>query len=162
MKKSILTLLVCLALVSNTTAQSAAKAVYFEIGGPGVSSLNYDMRFGKSEGGTGLRAGIGGFSLGSAGDRFTAIFVPLGFNYIKSKDSRNYFELGGGITPVFLSSGSSSGNNEKLSSTFGYLDIGYRLQPKEGGFFFRAAINPVFNKYFFWPYYGGVSFGYKF
>jgi hypothetical protein len=34
------------------------------------------------------------------------------------------------------------------------------------GFFrsidFRVAINPVFGKGFFWPYYGGVSFGYKF
>jgi hypothetical protein len=51
---------------------------------------------------------------------------------------------------------------DAFSTTFGHLNFGYRLQPKEGGFFFRAAINPVFGKDFFFPYYGGIGFGYKF
>jgi hypothetical protein len=140
-----------------------AKAVYFEIGGPGLASINYDMRFTKSEDGIGGRIGMGGFSIGTSGDRTTALFIPIGINYIKSKNGKNYFELGAGVTPVIIKETSSfTSTSDNFNSTFGHLNIGYRLQPKEGGFFFRAAINPVFGKGFFWPYYGGLAFGYKF
>ena len=145
----------------NTDATSPAKAIYFELGGPGVASFNYDMRFTKSEKGIGGRIGIGGFSIGSSGERTTAIFIPIGINYIASKDERNYFEVGGGVTPVIIND-NTSGSSDNFRSTFGHLSIGYRLQPREGGFFFRAAITPVFGKNFFWPYYGGIAFGYKF
>ncbi len=146
------------------SGSSPAKAMFFELGGPGLASINYDMRF-KGEDGIGARVGFGGFSINTDGDRQTAIFIPLGLNYIKSKDGKNYIEFGGGVTPVIIKQTSSNGissSSDNFSSTFGHLDIGYRLQPKEGGFFFRAAINPVFGKGFFWPYYGGVAFGYKF
>jgi hypothetical protein len=36
------------------------------------------------------------------------------------------------------------------------------MQPRSGGFTFRAFINPIFGSFGFVPYYGGVSFGYKF
>jgi hypothetical protein len=142
-------------------ATAPAKAFFFELGGPGVASLNYDMRFTKSESGIGGRVGIGGFSIGGSGDRQTVVFIPLGINYITSKDGKNYLEVGGGVTPVILND-NTAGTSDNLTTTFGHLDIGYRLQPRDGGFFFRAAINPIFGKGFFWPYYGGVAFGYKF
>lgn len=142
-------------------ATAPAKAVYFELGGPGIASINYDMRFTKSESGIGGRIGFGGFSIGSGTERTTAVFIPVGINYLMSKDQKNYFEVGGGITPVIIND-TYSGNNDNFTSTFGHLNIGYRLQPKEGGFFFRIAVNPIFSKDFFWPYYGGVAFGYKF
>ena len=141
--------------------QKPAKAAYFELGGPGVASLNYDMRFTKSESGFGGRVGIGGFSLGTDGERSTVLFIPLGVNYITGKDGKNYFEVGGGVTPVIVND-TYDGTTDNFRSTFGHLSIGYRMQPKNGGFFFRAAINPVFGKGFFWPYYGGIAFGYKF
>jgi hypothetical protein len=154
--------------IITNSACAQAKVLFFELGGPGIASLNFDTRFTKSESGIGGRIGFGGFSIGTSGDRQTAVFIPVGLNYIMTKDNKNYLELGGGITPVIYKetytgsiSGSSSGSNN-FSSTFGHLDIGYRLQPKDGGFFFRAAVNPVFGKGFFWPYYGGVAFGYKF
>ena len=50
--------------VSAATAQGPAKAIFFELGGPGLASINYDMRFSKSEKGLGARAGVGGFSIG--------------------------------------------------------------------------------------------------
>ena len=127
--------------------------------------LNYDMRFTKSEKGIGGRVGFGGFSIGTGDARTGAIFVPLGLNYLLSKDERNYFELGGGVTIVNAKASVNNGttNNEvTFGSTFGHVSFGYRLQPKDGGFFFRAAINPVFGKGFFIPYYAGVAFGYKF
>ncbi len=147
------------------TIFAQAKSVFFELGGPGLASLNYDMRFTKNENGIGGRVGIGGFSLGfnegGTSTRSTVIFVPLGVNYLIGKDTKNYFELGGGVTPVFTSA-TVDNESENFSSTFGHLNFGYRLQPQNSGFTFRAFITPVFGKFGFFPYYGGVSFGYKF
>lgn len=145
-----------LALVVNSAFSQAAKAVYFELGGPGLASFNFDTRFSKKEDGIGGRIGFGGFSIDGTG----AVFIPVGLNYLIGKDGKNYFELGAGVTPVV--SFDSYDNSGAFTTTFGHLNFGYRLQPRDGGFFFRAAINPVFGKGFFFPYYGGVAFGYKF
>lgn len=147
---------------STSFSQQAAKAVYFELGGPGLASFNFDTRFSKKADGIGGRIGFGGFSI----DQVGAMFIPMGLNYILSKDQRHFFELGAGVTPVFAFDNNNDGYNDDdggtFEATFGHLNFGYRLQPAEGGFFFRAAINPVFGKGFFVPYYGGVSFGYTF
>ncbi len=133
-----------------------AKSVYFELGGPGLASVNFDTRFSKTEGGFGGRLGVGGFSIADE----TAVFIPLGVNYLLGKDNKNYFEVGAGVTPVLTSIDDDNGSN--FSTTFGHVLFGYRMQPANGGFTFRAFINPVFGKGFFVPYYGGLSFGYKF
>lgn len=131
-----------------------AKSVYFELGGPGLASINFDSRFSKGEAGLGGRIGVGGFSVDGEG----LVFVPIGLNYILGKDNKNYFEMGAGVTPVF-----GTGNTgDNFSETFGHLLFGYRMQPANGGFTFRAFISPVFGSGSFIPYYGGVSFGYKF
>jgi hypothetical protein len=135
----------------------AAKSVYFELGGPGLASFNFDTRFSARQDGIGGRIGIGGFSI----DGSSAIFVPIGLNYLLGKDGKNYFELGGGVTPVFVSDDLTD-DDDNFTGTFGHLMFGYRLQPRNGGFTFRAFISPVFSGGFFLPYYGGVSFGYKF
>ncbi|MGG9972795.1 hypothetical protein ACQ33O_13465 [Ferruginibacter sp. SUN002] len=148
--------------------ESPAKVAYFELGGPGFASLNYDMRFTKSEKGIGGRVGIGGFSLGEAGNRSTAIFIPIGINYMfggNDSEGKRYFEIGGGMTVVSTKDtydNGSGSSTDKFSTSFGHLNFGYRMQPQDGGFFFRATLNPLFGKGFFWPIYGGVSFGYKF
>lgn len=150
--------IVMLLFSTNLKAQTAAKAIYVEIGGPGLASVNYDMRFQKKEDGLGFRVGLGGFSI----DGESAVFVPLGLTYLLGKDERNYFELGGGVTIVSTSSKNSIQSSDNFATTFGHLYFGYRLQPKNGGFLFRAGITPVFNKDGFIPYYAGISFGYKF
>ena len=142
--------------VSAATAQGPAKAIFFELGGPGLASINYDMRFSKSEKGLGAGAGVGGFSIGRGNERGTAIFIPLAVNYIMSKNERDYFELGVGVTPVILREIFSE-EGKTFSRTFGHVNIAYRLQPKAGGLFFRAAITPIFSRSFFWPYYMGFS-----
>lgn len=151
MKKTIILLLV----ITFLSKPSMAQSMYVELGGPGLASINFDTRFSKSNGGFGGRAGIGGFSIDGSG----IVFVPLGVNYLLGKDDKHFFELGGGVTPVFAT-GELAGDN--FSSTFGHVLFGYRLQPGDGGFTFRGFISPVFGKGFFIPYYGGVSFGYKF
>ncbi|MDX1938444.1 MAG: hypothetical protein SFU21_15090 [Flavihumibacter sp.] len=155
MKKLLLSLAFITALHSLGTAQSA-KSVYAELGGPGLASFNFDTRFTGKEDGIGGRIGFGGFAIDGSG----ILFLPIGVNYLMGKDQKNYFELGAGVTPVFATGDITNDGN--FSTTFGHLLIGYRLQPKDGGFTFRAFISPVFGQGAFVPYYGGVSFGYKF
>ena len=152
MKKLFIILFGMIAVSQTSTAQS----VYAELGGPGLASLNFDTRFSKTNGGFGGRVGVGGFSIDGSG----IVFVPVGLNYLISKDNRNFFEVGAGVTPVFGSGDLADGDN--FSSTFGHVLLGYRMQPADGGFTFRAFISPVFGSGYFIPYYGGVSFGYKF
>ena len=114
----------------------------------------------------GFRVGVGGYTLtdnygDGYSDKNTALFIPLGLNYLLGKDGKNYFETGAGVTIVSISNSYNNGSDQ-FSTTFGHLYFGYRLQPKKGGFLFRAGIVPIFNKYGFIPYYAGISFGYKF
>jgi hypothetical protein len=154
MKKIAISALVFISSVTIANSQ-AAKSVFFELGGPGLASINFDTRFSSREDGLGGKIGVGGFSIDGEG----ALFVPIALNYLIGKDGKNYFEIGGGVTPVFVSSNST---DENFTSTFGHLNFGYRLQPKNGGFTFRAFVSPVFGSWGFFPYWGGVSFGYKF
>ena len=147
MKKVLFLFFVSLVLSKIGAAQ--AKSVIFELGGPGLASINFDSRFSKKEDGIGGRIGLGGFSVDGEG----IVFVPVGLNYILGKDNKNYFEMGAGVTPVI-----GTGNDNNFSETFGHLLFGYRMQPANGGFTFRAFINPVFGSGFFMPYYGGVCF----
>jgi hypothetical protein len=138
------------------------KAVYAEIGGPGIASANYDMRFSQNEDGLGGRIGVGGFSFSDDfGGRASIFTVPVGVNYLLGKDGKNYFEVGAGFTYIG-GSAKDEFSSENFSSSFGNLTIGYRLAPANGGFMFKAQITPLFGSGFFMPYYGGLSFGYKF
>ena len=163
MKKIIVLLLLCASFnFGNVTyAQTAAKAAYAEIGGPGLASANFDIRFAKREDGFGGRVGIGGFSIGNSGDRVGIVTVPVGLNYLIGKDHKNYFEIGAGFTYVGAKATSNS-TSENFHSSFGNLTLGYRLAPERGGFFFKAEITPVFGDGFFIPYFAGIGFGYKF
>ncbi len=157
MKKIFLAILIAFTLNCSVDAQKTAKAAYAELGGPGLASINYDMRFKKQEGGFGFRVGVGGFSIDNQG----LLIIPVGLNYITSKDNKNYFEVGGGVS--YIHAGKDFLFNDKaFTSTFGFLTIGYRSAPIRGGFFFKASIDPVFGKGYFYPYYGGIGFGYKF
>ena len=96
MKKISLIFTLAMAAFHFASAQSA-QSVYFELGGPGIASFNYDTRFSGREGGIGGRIGVGGYSIDGDG----VVFVPVGINYLLGKDTRHYFEIGGGVTPVF-------------------------------------------------------------
>ena len=157
MRKLLALLFISILLSFNINAQKAAKSVYAELGGPGIASLNFDTRFNKTEAGLGGRIGVGGFSI----DGSSVVFFPIGINYLLGKDSKNYFELGAGVTPI-IASGDFTDDGTTFSTTFGHVLIGYRLQPLNGGITFRAFICPVFGSFGFVPYYAGLSFGYKF
>lgn len=147
---------------SITSYSQPGKVVYAQLGGPGIASANFDMRFKNADDGFGFRAGIGGFSLSNNFDGHVGILtVPVGLNYLLGKDQKNYFELGVGFTYI-NSSSRDDYSSDNFSSSFGNITLGYRLAPARGGFMFKAEITPVFGNGFFIPYYGGVGFGYKF
>jgi hypothetical protein len=157
MKKSFF-VIACAMLFSFLGKAQNAQSVYFELGGPGIASFNYDTRFSGKEGGFGGRIGIGGISVDGSG----VVYFPVGVNWLLGKDGRHYFEVGGGVTPVLETGDFSDEDGGDLTNTFGHLVFGYRMQPTEGGYTFRAFICPIFGSGFFIPYYAGISFGYKF
>ena len=63
MKKQIITVLTIVSITFFTNSlhaqesSTAAKSIYFELGGAGVASFNYDMRFHKKEDGLGFKVG---------------------------------------------------------------------------------------------------------
>ena len=145
-------------LLSAFARAQPAKAVYVELGGPGVASFNYDMRLTNRDDGIGGRVGIGGLRI----EDVTAIFVPVGANYLLGKNHRDYFEIGAGVTLVSFRDRYRFNNDNVFRSRFGHLVFGYRLQPANGGFLFKASIVPIFGEGFFLPYYAGIAFGYTF
>jgi hypothetical protein len=76
--------------------------------------------------------------------------------------------MGAGATIVSFSDDDGYDDRSGVfERSFGHLYFGYRRQPANGGFLFRAGLNPIFSigaggKKFFIPYYGGVSVGYVF
>lgn len=156
---------------SDTTKR--AQNVYLELLGPGLTfSANYDARFSKRQDGLGGRVG-----LGYASDNdFSILSIPLQVNYLLGRKGK-YLELGLGATFAsysgedsfsFLGKNSiytynnSSSSRHRQSTVLGTTTVGYRSQPVNGGFNFRASINPVFNSGGFNPFFFGLSFGYTF
>jgi len=154
MKKIFFVFTLTLAAFHFASAQSA-QSVYFELGGPGIASFNYDLRFSGRQGGLGGRIGVGFSNIVSSGS--SVVYLPLGINYLIGKE-KHFFEMGAGVTPVF---GVEDGDTV-ISESFGHLIFGYRFQPINNGFTFRAFVCPVFNSIDFIPYYAGLSAGYKF
>jgi hypothetical protein len=135
---------------------TTAHAVYAEAGGPGLLSINYDMRFTPTQDGLGFRAGFGGWSIGDS----KLIFIPIGLNWITTKNGTDYFEAGAGGTIV--SNSNKEPGDGPFKNSFGFLSLGYRKQPAQGGFFWKASLVPVVGKGFFWPYWVGFGAGYTF
>lgn len=160
MKRIIASIILILIIASNTNAQ--APQVYAELGGPSVAGLNFDTRFSKKENGIGGRIGFGGFLIDGSG----VLFIPAGINYLIGKpDAQNFLELGVNLTYVSATdNGEEADRNNNLADTWGSLTLGYRYQPKGSGVTFRASVNPffAFKNDVLWPFYGGISVGYKF
>ena len=123
---------------------------YAELLGSGIAySLNYDYRAARN---LALRAGGEGWG-GTGG--VVAIF-PVTVSGLLGT-GKNNFEFGGG--PVFIF---GTGDLHDFGTTvIGSAFVAYRMQPAEGGFFFRAGIGPLFNSnaFLIWPVLAfGVSF----
>lgn len=143
-----------------------AKTIFVELGGPGFISANYDFRFNETRNAWGMRAGMGYFAI----EDESFFTIPVQVNYLLGRDG-NYFEMGAGAsflhetyTQYNYDSWGNTSNTQKISDSqlMGTLTFGYRKQPIDGGFNFRAGLSPVFWEGNFIPYLPYISFGYSF
>lgn len=117
------------------------QAVYFGIGGSGpIFSVNYDRRFAKKLNGLGFTAGLGFF-----GQTGASIFsIPASINYLFGPKN-HFLELAAGATFLTASLDAFDTNNNDTESVFiGHVNLGYRYQPANGGFFARTGVSPLF------------------
>ncbi len=175
-----LTIICTVALIFQAAAQSETapvakhnKAIFVEAFGNGIGvSANLDMRFKKGvQDGFGFRAGVGGLHLGNsdadAGPITSGLLTfPLSINYLIG-ENKSAFEAGVGITPIYARIDVYSPTKPKLANengwgSSGFLNLGYRYQPLEKGFVFRATWAPGFNSTGFHPSWLGLSVGYGF
>lgn len=120
--------------------------VYVEVFGQGIlCSINYDYRFHPNF----------SFRIGS-GFAIYVFSLPITVNLLIGTETPHHLELGCGF--VFL-------GYRNLSGMVPTANLGYRYQPKTGGFFFKIAWTPIisvksnFDEGKMW---GGVSIGYTF
>lgn len=130
------------------------QAAFAELGGAALLfSINYDRRFSNRTDGFGFRAGIGGL-LDDIG--FGSMMV-FGVNHLVGNNKKGRF-FESGINYSLLTHRDYDFDNGFIS-----LTMGYRSQPVQGGFCFRAGINPIYvprDRFFVpWPY---LSVGYNF
>lgn len=140
---------------SDDIPQPPARNIYGEIGGPGILSLNYDQRF-KGQKGLGFRVGAGGIGFLTSG----VFAIPVGINYL-SGSKGHYLELGAGASAITITDGEDFFENSS-SGFFGYVNFGYRYQPEKNGFTGRVFISPLITGAGVFPFYGGLSFGFRF
>lgn len=142
--------------------------VYGEfLGAGGLVSLNFDRRLGKNPDGFGFRTGIGYLQWNNT----AMVTFPVMANYLIGKNGK-YFDLGIGARLGYEWMVDENHPSVDEVSEAGFrvgtpiLNLGYRYQPIEGGFNFRAGFSPYMNIYknafpdLFWmPH---LSLGYTF
>lgn len=179
---SSLLLLFAVASLSPTAAhaegeRTAANTIYGEVLGGGLLySLNYDRLIIDQ---LAVRAGFSYISFdvssssssGTSSSSFSTLMIPVGANYVGLYSGSHGLETGLGATLVYASgSGSGFGYSSSASGVGGFMtaNIGYRLQPVNGGFNFRIGgqmlIGPGFGDDGGWGVFpwGYMSFGYTF
>jgi hypothetical protein len=163
MKKISILLALVLLLSIFANAQTRAKAIFLEGGGPGVGSINFDMRFTHSNAGWGARVGVGYVSATDNTSKVTIFAIPLGVNYLLALNENQSHFLEGGLGGSFIRlTGLSPNNSFFLNGSFGFAEIGYRYAPATKGILFRINWTPLFSDRSFNAAYGGLSLGWKF
>ena len=134
--------------------RTANNAVFAELLGPGLFySINYDRAIGDLA----IRVGFSYFSIGASvsgpggGASSSASFMtfPITASYLGLGSKKHMFEVGAGVTVLSVGAGASAfGAEAKAEETTSAIlfaptgIFGYRLQPPDGGFFFRAGLAP--------------------
>jgi len=148
---------------STPSSDFARNSIFLELGGNGLLySLNYDHKFFDH-----ASARIGGMFLTVAADdpntldgRVSVILVPILANYLVGNGSSR-LEIGGGLLLGGVNADASV-ENEAIDEIGGgatlTANLGYRLQPRDGGFLFRIGFTPVFGPGYFLPW-AGLSLG---
>lgn len=122
----------------------AKSTVYIELFGQGIS-INYDYRFHPNF----------SFRIGS-GFAIYAFSLPVTLNLLTGSKTPHHIELGFGFILV---------GYKDLGGVVPTANLGYRFQPKNGGFFFKIAwtpIIPVTSNFDEGKVWSGLSIGYTF
>ena len=141
----------------------ARNSIFLELGGNGlIYSLNYDHKFFDH-----ASARIGGMYLGGSADdpnsidgRVSVFFVPITANYLVG-NGNSRLEIGGGLVIAGGSVDATIDNEtiDDVGSGAAFTGtIGYRLQPRDGGFLFRVGFTPLIASGVFVPW-AGLSLG---
>ncbi len=170
MKTTLLTAICIICFTGKISAQVAelpepvaTNSVFVEFGGSSILyAFNYDARIDRTHlDGLGYRFGFGGFAV----SEFSFFSVPLAMNYLIGKNDK-FFEISGGATFIFgndYSLYSSTVNNFYVA---GSIYFGYRSQPSDGGYQFRAGLpfnfGVIEGETIALPYPPGISFGFCF
>ncbi len=169
---ALLSLISVYSFSQQTQSLSARKNIYIEVGGNGMAfNVMGETRFKPGTDGLGIKAGFGGFTT-SYESLFT---VPVGLNWLISKDNKNFFEAGIGATYLHYRDKYDYGfpgtqrypteiinlTIEQANSVYGHFTLGYRRQPPNGGIMWGVAVTPHFNANGFWPVWAGIKFGYS-
>lgn len=160
--RNIISLLLLLPMLS--AAQKPKKIIYAELGPPGgLLSVNYDVRFKPSSSGLGFRAGAGMlfdfYNLGYA--------LPVALNYVAGRE-KNFFEAGTGASLFHFKETNQDSwfNFKKETFVAPFVWLGYRYQPTEKRFTFRAGVCQFLNDFNLPTVFGipslypSLSFGY--
>lgn len=183
MQNKVLFSICCLCIATSLFAQQTSnkyqetvprKNVYVELGGNGIAfNVMYESRFNNAADGLGFKLGAGGFS----GSSTKMVTLPVGLNWLLTKDNKNFFEMGFGATFLhydeldywYWPDGQGDQYPKEVvgltvnqkNSIFGHMTLGYRRQPPTGGVTWGVAVTPQFNQNGFWPLWIGVKFGYS-
>ncbi|HEX4475050.1 MAG TPA: hypothetical protein VH142_08240 [Polyangiaceae bacterium] len=148
----------------------ANNSVYLEGLGPGlVYSLNYDRVLGED---FSLRAGLGlvlGEEKSASGEKSIKpliLSIPVMLNYIGSGSRWSMLEVGAGLVLLHVGARVSyiyvqKRDNAETSPVAAAL-LGYRYQPPNGGFMFRAGVTAFVGRYGFLPLWPYASAGWSF
>ncbi|MGE0321699.1 MAG: hypothetical protein AB7S68_05310 [Polyangiaceae bacterium] len=144
------------------STRSAKNSLYIELlGNGGLYSLNYERNLTDD---VAARVGFSYISLSaSAGDdsaNVTFMSFPLMANYLLG-GGNHHLELGAGATVLYASGEAETGGSRSSGEGVGVAGtatVGYRYQPRDGGFLFKVGFTPLVGSGGFLPW-GGISFG---
>src|SRR5258708_14446344 len=135
--------------------RTAMNTLYAEgLGAGGVYSINYErlvlndlgIHVGFSYFSVSVTASGGGTTSSASG---SFIAIPITASYLGVCSGNHGLELGGGIT-IWNVSGTGSGSGWAGAANgfipIGTAIVGYRYQPRDGGFNFRVGASPLFGK----------------
>lgn len=127
------------------------------LGSGPMYSLQYESRFGDRTKGHGYRVGLSGIFY----DNQWFASIPLGYNFLFTRNERQFVELGVGLTIYGTTKGFAYGVFKNEGNAFGNLQVGYRSTIKDTNFYWRAVWSPILSDSYNRWLYGGVSFGYQ-
>ncbi|MDQ3557327.1 MAG: hypothetical protein M3409_11220 [Gemmatimonadota bacterium] len=137
----------------------ARNAAYLELLGNGLLySVNYDRLFSERISG---RVGAALLAADSSESAGRVLAVPIMVNYLAGTGNGR---LEAGIGALVLTGEAENvegSGNESFAGVAGTATLGYRYQPLNGGFVFRAGFTPLLSGGRFFPWLG-ISAGYAF